>query len=446
MTYRAAYEYLLSLNNLPRREYLSDPRHCGVYLKRMVALLALFGHPERRIPHYLHVTGTSGKGSVARMLASIWRASGARVGLLTSPHPSAIGERWEVDGRPMDRPAFAGWVAQLKNKLEQYIRRSPYDVPSFSELTTILALCHFAQARAEWVVLEAGCGGRYDATNIIPHKEAAIITNVGLDHTEILGNTKPKIAYEKAGIIKRGVRVFTAETNPRVLAVIARECRRTSAALIRVRASEGEVIESDLSGSRFLAGKECYRLSVIGAHQVGNALLARRAALDLGVPEAAVKQGLARVRLPVCCEVVSRRPLIILDGAHNPDKMRTTVEAIEQIQQIQYPADSVVRRVHLVLGFAANKDIRAMLKQLAALRPATVACTRFTNNILRKAASPAMLARQCRLLFPRTKIELFLEPTAALSWSQRQQKHNDLLLVTGSIFLSGQLRKKFKKN
>lgn len=448
MTYRAAYDYFISLINLPRREYVKDPKHCGVYLERMRALLKILGSPEKKIPHYIHITGTSGKGSVARLLASVLQAGGQRVGLLTSPHPSVMLERFEINGRLMPQKKFVELIERLKTALEKFLTVSECDIPSFTELTTILGLMFFAEQRAPWVVLEVGCGGRYDATNVIPRKDAAIITNVGLDHVDILGNTKTKIAFEKAGIIKPGSLVFTMDADAKVLKILERECKKTHTTLTRVKKNEGKIITSNLAGSAFRAGGAEYHLNALGTHQITNALLARRVALALGFSKRDIQRGLARVKFPVCLEIVSRRPLIILDGAHNPDKMKTTVEAVRKVQSPK-PARPNSRsgrsKVHLVVGFAANKNIGAMARQLATLKPKTIACTRFTVNPFRKAADPRTIATAFRRYLPKTQLAMFLDPRAALAWSKREQKKiGGWLLATGSIFLSGELRAKLR--
>jgi len=138
-------------------------------------------------------------------------------------------------------------------------------------------------------------------------------------------------------------------------------------------------------------------------------------------------------------EIVSRNPLIILDGAHNPDKMETTVQAIKNIQYL-------ISNIHLITGFSSDKDVRTMIRQLTSLRPASIACTRQTQNIFRKVASPRAIANEFRKLLPKTKIEVFLDPQDALVWSKQQTKTDDIILVTGSIFLSGELRPIFRKH
>ncbi len=462
MNYTEAYNYLIALGHIKRKEYISDPRACGWYLKRMQFLLNMLGNPERKIPHYIHVTGTSGKGSVCIMLASILRASGKKVGLLTSPHPSVLMERWEVNGKTMPEKEFTELIEKLKPVLDTYLATTPYDMVSFSELMTAIALYYFAKKKVQWAVWEVACGGRYDATNIIPWKDVAVITNVGLDHIGILGDTKQKIAYEKSGIIKKGCHVFTAERDPKILRIIERECRKNKVQLSKIpprggltggvrpmRGGERLGDAKDLHphypprggifGTDFIYHNTPYHLPTLGHHQIKNAVLAIEITRSLNIADAAIKRGLANIVMPIRMEVVSKKPLIILDGAHNVDKIKTTIETIRNLQPTTYN----LQPLHLVIALAADKDAAAITRQLATLKPQSIACTHFTCNPFRRAASPAALAKRFKRLLPRTRIKLFLDPKDALAWSCKQQKNEDLLLVTGSIFLSGELRMLF---
>ncbi len=431
MTYTEAHQYLLSLENLPRKEYLRDPKACELYLKRLQFFLDILGNPERRIPHYIHVTGTSGKGSVCSFLHSILNAAGKKVGSITSPHPTYLYERWQIGNRTMTQKEFVVLVEKIRPLLDQYVRTSPYDMISFSELMTAIGLLYLAQKKVEWAVVEVGLGGRYDATNVLPWKDAAVITNIGLDHTEILGNTKEKIAYEKAGIIKSGARVFTMDNNPKVLRVIAKECEKTKTTLVQVKGTK--IKDQGLSNS-FSYHNQSFNLTALGKHQINNAILCINIAESIDISITAIKKGIENTIQPIRMEIVSQNPTIILDGAHNPDKIKTTVETLTMRQK---------GSLHLVLGFSGDKDARALIKQLVALKPASIACTRNTINPFRKVADPKFIQTYMQRLVPGAKTELFLDPEDALAWSKQQAEKKDTVLVTGSIFLSGQLREQY---
>ena len=452
MNFNQAYNYILSLNNLPRKEYMSDPRHCGWYLLRLQFFLNLIGNPERKIPHYIHVTGTSGKGSVTAYLHSILQASGKTVGSTYSPHPTIITERWKVGKHYMTKKEFADIVEYLKPKLDEYIAKTPYDMLSFFEVTEAIGLLFFVRKKVSWAVMEVACGGRTDSSNIIPWKDAAIITNIGVDHIGVLGRNKAEIAYEKAGIIKRGAPVFTMEKDEKMLEIIRKECKKNSAKLylshptpyaLRPTTDIGHMAY-DVGKMKFSYQNENYSIPCLGAHQIRNAILCIEIAQHLGISRQSIKKGLSRVQQPLRMEVVSKNPLIILDGAHNPDKMRTTVDTLHHYITTSPHHSDTRRNVNLLVGFSGDKNVAKMIKQLVSLKPKTIAVTRNTTNPFRKVADPQSTSKQFKKLLPKTKIKIFLDPKTALAWSKKQTKKDEILLVTGSIFVSGELRPQFK--
>ena len=441
MMYTEAYQFITSLNNVARKEYLKTAKDCQIYLDRLQLLLDLLGNPEKKIPHYIHVTGTSGKGSVCLMLGNILRASGKRTGILTSPSPDGLVGRTEINGVPMSKPDFARVVSTIKLALERYVAIGTFDIPSPFEILTALSLLYFAERSVSWAVVEVGLGGRYDSTNVIPYKDVAVITNIGLDHAELIGPTKQDIAYEKAGIIKPGCTVFTGEKNAAILNIIKQECRASGSPLILANTFfETTTPKKPFTVTFTFDGTE-YTLPTLGNHQIGNAALCIEIARSLGIADAAIHKGLATVTLPIRMEVVSKKPLIILDGAHNPEKMKTTVETIHQLQAASH---NKLPAIHLIVGFSADKNITTMIKQLASLRPTSVACTRFTQNIFRKTMNPIELAKLFKRAVPLSTVQAFLDPREALAWSKQRQKAGDGLLVTGSMYLSGELRSTFK--
>lgn len=438
MTKKTAEQFLLSLSNLPRKEYMAPGARCDVYLKRMRCFLDMLGNPEQKIPHYMHIAGTSGKGSTARFAYAILREAGYRTGLTVSPHAESIEERWEIQGTRMTHKEFADIVEKIKPALDRYLRESPYDMVSYFEITTAIAFLYFAKKKVEWAVIETGCGGRYDASNAIPKekKDIAIITNIGLDHTEILGDTKEQIAYEKAGIITPACRVFTAEKNKKILSIIAKEAEKKQANIKLVTRYALRVIQSTMNGATFSYRNHPYQLQTIGDHQIKNAILAIEAARSIGIPEAIIAKGIKKTKTPYCMETLSISPHIILDGAHNPDKMQTTVHTTASI---------ITANLHLILGFSDNKNWRRMIKQIASLNPNTVACTRFTGNLFRKAADPKQIQAAIQRYAPGATTQSFLDPADAAQWVKKQMKKHDILLATGSLFLAGEIRKTLTK-
>lgn len=432
MNYSQAEQFLYSLSNLPRKEYMRDPRACSIYLKRTQLLLDCFGNPEKRIPHVVHIAGTSGKGSVAQFLQSILVADKKKTGLFVSPHPTTITERWWIGNKKMSKKTFVKVIQELKKALDRYTQKNLYSIPSFFEITTVLGLYWFAEQACDWVILETGCGGKYDSTNIIPHKDLAIVTNIGLDHTHILGNTKQKIAHAKAGIIKHAKKAITQEQNKLVRAIIEKEAKKNRIPLSFSK-KIASIVEQSAHETIFMYENRIYKITAPGAHQVHNATLAIDAAKQLSITHQSTVEGLAHAVQPLRMEVVDTAPTILLDGAHNVDKMRTTIETIQHTPYAK-------KRIHLIVGFCENKNSNKMIQLLSTLQPYSVSCTRNTVNPYRKVTDPADIESTFKKQYKQTKTKAFLDPKEALAWTKKQAKKQDLILITGSLFLSGELR------
>jgi len=438
MKYEQAEQFILSLTNIPRKGYIAQKKDRGIHMKRLQYFLDIIGNPEKKIPHYIHVTGTSGKGSVCAYLHSIINESGKKVGSTQSPHPTHMVERWKIGDKIMSKKEFVKIVKEIKPKLNDYIKKSPYEMIYYLDLMTAISLLYFAKQKVKWVILEVGCGGRYDATNIIPYKDAAIITNISIDHQNLIGSTKEKIAYEKAGIIKSGSEVFTSEKNNKILNIINAECKKRSCSMHHIKYDNKQLTINDygLNGSVFTYKNNKYKIKTPGRHQISNAILAIEATQKLNFSKNSIKKGLEKTKQPLRLETVSKKPMIILDGAHNQAKIKSTVDTLKHLNK-KMPKQ---KNVHLIIGFADNKEWGKMIKLLAELNPKTVVCTKNTINQLRKVANPKNIALKCKKIMPKTKTKIFLDPQDALNWSRKKVNKNDIILITGSISLSGQLR------
>jgi dihydrofolate synthase / folylpolyglutamate synthase len=435
MTFTEAEQFLYSLSNLPRKEYMTGPRDCDEYLLRLQFFLDILENPEKNIPHYIHITGTSGKGSTVNYLHSILACAGKKVASTTSPHPTTITERWKVGNTFMTKKEFIDIIEKLKPKLDEYIRTSPYDILSYFDMTTAIALYYFAKKKVDWAILEVGCGGTYDATNVIPYKDVAVITNIGLDHTTLLGNTKTEIAKRKAGIITDKTNVFSAETSPQIVSIIKKSAEKKHSSFTLASKKDLTNISIDLRGTTFTFQKKQYHTTAIGKHQATNAALAICIARSLDIKKDSIKKGIAKANQPLRMDVISQKPLIIIDGAHNPDKIKTTVTGVTQAFRLDHKNDT-----HLIVGFSGNKDLKKMIKQLVELKPVSVACTRNTINHFRKVASPSELAPLWKKEKTNARLEQFLDPADALACTLKIAKKNDLILVTGSLFLASEIK------
>jgi dihydrofolate synthase/folylpolyglutamate synthase len=408
-------------------------------LDRMFELMDLLDNPHRAI-RTVHVGGTKGKGSTCEMTAACLEACGYTVGSYTSPHLLDIRERVRISRRPISQDDFvriAQRVADAAANLEEESGE-----PTFFELITAMAFSHFAEEAVDVAVIEVGLGGRLDSTNIVT-PEVAAITSISLDHVHILGGTVEQIAREKAGIFKAGVPALTVKQQDSVL-----ETLRSAAAAVE---APFHVVGSDIDISiRFEAASNQgphHRVSLSsprnefdhlavplrGEHQAWNCVLAL-AILDklcergFKTPSSKVTQGLATVQMPGRLETVSNSPRIVLDGAHNAESMKCLMKAIAA----HLPGESMV----VVFGCAADKDIDGMLKEVAAAADKVI-FTRVPGNT--RAADPKDLAR--RLADSGKMSQVADDVGQALILAKKAVGREDLICVTGSLYLVGEAKK-----
>lgn len=325
-------------------------------LERVGELLEKLGRPQDKLK-YIHVAGTNGKGSCAAMLASVLKAGGYRTGLFTSPYLFRFNERMQINGQEIGDETLAELISRIKPLAE-----AMEDHPTEFELMTAAALLWYAEERCDIVVLEVGLGGRLDATNIIAAPEAAVIMNIGLDHTAVLGDTVEKIAAEKAGIIKPGCGCVLYPQSESVEAVIGQKCREMGAPLRKAELSQIKSEFDSLDGQVFSYKGDGYALPLLGTHQLRNAAVALETVALLRekgwkLAQEDVEHGLYAVNWPARFEIVHEEPYFVVDGGHNPQCAQTVAENLEN-----YFKD--YRRV-LLLGVLADKDYDSLTAVLA---------------------------------------------------------------------------------
>jgi dihydrofolate synthase / folylpolyglutamate synthase len=414
--------------------YLHGLQRFGVKLglERTQELLRRLGRPERRCGRVVHVTGTSGKGSVSAVVESGLRAAGYKVGLYTSPSLERFTERMQVNRQDIPADELAGLVAEARVQVEAMVAEG-WEQPTEFEVTTVVGFLYFSRQYLDWLVLEVGVGGRYDATATVANTAVACITNIGLDHTDWLGNTEEKIAWEKAGIIRPAVPAVTGTEHAGALEVIRQEALSMDSVLAEVTGEdyrvvsfepEGQVV--DLYGAR--GWYEGVRLSLLGNHQAANAAVALRVLELCGVSEAHIRQGLGTVVWPGRMEAVhlTGGPAVLLDAAHNPDKCGALAEAVRQY----FPG----RKVLLVLGALADKNVEAMARPLVALAERVWTTTPESPRQL----SAADLAQVCRGLGADPVVEPHI--AAAVEQAVQAAAPGDLVLITGSFYIVGPAR------
>jgi dihydrofolate synthase/folylpolyglutamate synthase len=397
LSYPAAIQFLYGLQLFGT--------HFG--LERTFKLSELAGNPQEKL-RFIHVAGTNGKGSTCAMLESIYRAAGLRVGLFTSPHLVSFRERIQIDRRLISQSDLIRLVEEIRPLLKQF----PADNhPTMFEVVAVMALKYFAGQNCDLVIWETGLGGRLDATNIVTPL-ASVITNIAFDHQQWLGDTLAKIAAEKAGIIKPGVPVVTAEDKPEALTVIEKVARENNSALTRVT-------QLPTANSRLPI--------LLGAHQKLNAALALAVVETLqpqfSVSEENIRAGLASVNWPGRLQLIERGgQTILLDGAHNVAGAETLRAALEN--------EFAGKRPVLIFGALADKnwpDICWLLTPLAAKI--------FTVPVAsERTADPRELAEIFRSANPAAAVETAENLSAALN----ANKDEPFVVITGSLYLIGE--------
>ena len=321
-------------------------------LGRTRALLHAIGDPQKQLK-FIHVAGSNGKGSTCAMLDAILRHAGYRTGLYTSPYIQDFCERMQVNGRNIPGDDLARITAQVRLHAD-----AMEDHPSQFELVTAAAMLYFARRHCDIVVLEVGMGGALDSTNVIDCPEVAVITNIGLEHTEYLGNTLSLIAEAKGGIIKPGCTAVLYDSEHETMETLLRICREHNVLSRISHERDLTSLSHDLNGQRFLWRGREYALSLLGAHQLRNAAVVLETVEALRshgwvIPEEAVASGLRDVRWPARFEILRREPLFLLDGGHNPQ----CAEALARNLADYLPG----QKLTFLIGVLADKDYTRML-------------------------------------------------------------------------------------
>jgi dihydrofolate synthase/folylpolyglutamate synthase len=454
MTYDEALRFWFGRVNYEQR----TPLPGDLKLDRMHSLLDLLGNPEKKL-RIVHIAGSKGKGSTSAMVASIARQAGYRVGLFTSPHLSAIEERIQVDGvsiAPAELAALMADVAPCVDKIDSHRAKDAVGV-TFFEIATAVGLLHFVRRRVDLAVLEVGLGGRFDSTNVCDPL-LAIIVSISHDHTQQLGNTLASIATEKAGIIKPGRPVLSGARAPAARAVIEDISRQRGASLqqlgvdIQYRHVPG-VIHAESTTFPLIDVTTrarqwpTMRLGLLGEHQAANAALAVAAVeqlrLDgLHITDAAVASGLKVVHWPARLEVLGRRPLVIMDCAHNVASAAALVDALKE----SYPGPNVnagsvngnqaAGRRLLIFAGSGDKDIAGMFHHFAGYFSHAY-LTRYTQSTR---GVPAESLQDLWVRAGGGPATIHKTPHEAWQAAAVEAKPQDLICIAGSVFLAGELR------
>ncbi|MFP4056355.1 MAG: bifunctional folylpolyglutamate synthase/dihydrofolate synthase [Candidatus Brocadiia bacterium] len=400
-------------------------------LARMNQLLDFLGHPEGQL-RAVHIAGTKGKGSTAAMTAAILQRAGATVGLYTSPHVQCVRERIMVDGQWIPEQRLVAHVNRMYPYLQESLKTHQTYTPTFFEIFTAAAFLDFLDQGVDYGVLEVGLGGRLDATNVLQPAVCGI-AHVSFDHTDKLGDTLALIAGEKAGILKPAVPAVVAPQEPAALGAIRARAEALQAPLRLV----GRDIALVDRGRHFAVRtpRRSYprlRVPLVGRHQRVNAAMAvalaeeAMAARGLRLTSPIVREGLAAVRWRARIERIAERPTVVVDAAHNVASVRALLAALA--------AEFAYRRLLLVVGISSDKDVEGMLRELLP-RAAFVATTASHSP---RACSPDELLRRVEAL-PHPDAIACESPQEALAEARARAGPDDLVCVTGSFYLAGEV-------
>lgn len=443
-------------------------------LDRMVRMLGHVGNPHKAFPS-VHITGTKGKGSTSIMISTFLEHAGLKTGLFTSPHLVDLRERIQINHQKISENDFTDNLNELRSYIQHLRETNSSASPTFFEILTAVCMLYFKKENIDMAVLEVGLGGRLDSTNVVI-PQVSIITNIGFDHTAILGNTLSSIAYEKAGIIKQGVPVISAVEDPEALAVIEKICRERDAQLyllerdigieevrsvdgngmalynhsqsfvynfLRSSFRKGEVNNLDKGevahGMRGLVCKiKTWRhtydnifLPLVGTHQAKNCALALGALEILqdqgcvSITDETIRDAIVHIHCPARIEIIGKDPLIILDYAHTVDSMRFLKDTL--LENFKY------NRLLLILGLAQDKDLDNILREILTVAD-SIMVTKSKNP---RAALPEDLYQRIERLCGK-QAKIFHSTQDAVIAAKQIVSQNDLICITGSAYVAGE--------
>lgn len=445
--FREAEKWLWSLITDPKGERYFQEKSMDTRMQefveqitRMQGFLDAIGNPEKQYPS-IHVAGTSGKGSVVSMLAEILSTAGFRVGYHVSPYLQVCNEKLIIDRQLISPSDFVRLVEDFRSLYHGWqSSNTTYQALKYGEAWVALTFMWMARQKVDWAVIETGLGGRYDPTNVLPAK-LAVITNIDYDHTEVLGEKLTEIAYHKAGIIKPHCLAITAETDPKALTVIKTEALIKEARLYCLGQDFNYKIEN-LDGRSTLTVDGInnqysgLRVAMKGDFQLRNAALAV-ASLDLlageygfEINQEMVQTALLNVRYGGRLEVMQEKPLVIIDGAHNHHKARTLVESLQQLY--------LGKKMTVVLGTLSIKDFSGIIQSLQPIAKNWVATQPAVFG--KPSAASEKLAETIREVDPGAQIELADDVRAGVEAALAAAGPEDIILVTGSLYMIGDAR------
>ena len=418
-------------------KYIEETHKFGIRLglDNMSKLLELLGNPQDKL-NIIHVAGTNGKGSTCSFITSILKEAGYKVGLYTSPYLETFTERIRINGENIPEKDVARIVTLIKEKIEQMVSEG-YSYPTEFEIVTTMAFYYYYEQGVDFVALEVGLGGRYDATNIIKKSDLSVITSISLDHVGILGDTVAKIAYEKAGIIKENGVVVVYDQSDEAKNVIKDICKEKNAKYIEVKFDDINIKKSNINSQVFdctIIGQryEDLEIQLIGDHQVNNSVLALSAIeilnqlKHLNINKDDIRRGLINTRWPGRIEKILDRPTFIIDGAHNEDGARSLAKAIEK--------NFKGKKVTLLIGMLEDKDIDAVLEILMPYFDKVITTTPDNDRAMNCEILKEKISKYVDNVISKENIE------EAVNYTLKNAKEDDIIISAGSLYMIGIVR------
>lgn len=419
MNYIEAVKYIHSLLKFGIRPGLNG----------MDALLHFLDSPQKDLK-YVHVAGTNGKGSTSTAISNVFTDAGYKVGLYTSPYVTDFLERVQFCGKPIDKGLFAENVEKVRNAVES-LEKQEIIITEFEALTASAFLCYKA-LECDVVVLEVGLGGRLDATNIINTPLVNVITSLSVDHSAILGDTIEEIAFEKCGTIKENGNVICSFGQPEdAIKVIKKTVKEKNNTLTIPCESDIEIIESDIFGTGFIYKNQVYSVKMAGEHQVKNMTCVIEACNVLknyfNLTDDNIKSGIAETILPARVEIISEKPLVILDGGHNEDGARAFYKAVSTTLDSK-------EKVVVIAGMMADKAVEESLKPLVKKCDYFICVTPDNPRAMAGEDLAIIGKKYCK------NVIVVESPERAVKFAENLINDKDVLCVVGSLYLAGEVR------
>jgi len=430
------------LNYLDALNYINDKEKFGSRLGLEVIgkLLELLGNPHRGMK-YIHIAGTNGKGSTSSYLTAALKEAGYDVGLFISPYLEKFNERISINGIDIPDERLAEITKRVKDNIDIMIAEG-YEHPTTFEIVTTIAFIYFSEENPDYVVLEVGLGGRADSTNVIEDSIASVITTIDYDHVDVLGDTLDKIAYEKAGIIKKKGLVVTYPQQEEAIRVIKQVCSEQLAELVEYSMDNTRIKELGEYGGRFdFRYKDTlykdFMIGLIGEHQIYNASLALMTLLTLrdrdliDIDDNQIRAGLQKARWKGRLEVLKRNPTFLIDGAHNPQGIKTLADSLNRFKY---------DRLILGIGILKDKDVDHIIETIIPLADEIIVTEVDMPRKMDAESLGKKLRKYNKNIYVKKNIDKAIEKAYQLA------NREDLIVFGGSLYLIGDVRKILMEN